>query len=114
MCLLQRYDGIERALEPEERPLDYLAEKLLNIIDTPTNYREQHLIEAIVTTPLFYYRAAGNQTTWIPGNETFRQFESRIGNVVIWQAWTPQLSSYDVKNWLYNNLLESGNVRHTA
>ena len=107
MRLLKHYDGIERAL-------DYLAEKLLNIIDTPTNYREQHFIEAIVTMPLFYYRAAGNQTTWIPDNETFRQFESRIGNVVIWQAWTPKLSSNDIKNWLYTNLLESGNVRHTA
>jgi len=114
MRLLQHYEGIERALEPEEQPLDYLAEKLLTIIDAPLTYREQHLIDAIAAMPLFYYRAAGNQTLWIPGNETFQQFESRISSVAIWQAWTPQLSKNEVTSWLYANLPESSNVRHTA
>jgi len=114
MRLLQHYEGIERALEPEEHSLDYLAEKLINIVDTPPTYREQHLIDAIAIMPLFYYRAAGNKTLWIPGNETFRQFENRVGTVAIWQARTPQLSKNEVTSWLYANLPESGHVRHTA
>lgn len=114
MRLLQHYEGIERALEPEEQPLDYLAERLPNIINAPTTYREQHLIDAIATMPLFYYRTAGNKTLWIPGNETFQQFESRVGTVVIWQAWTPQLSTNEVTSLLYANLLEPEHVRHTA
>jgi len=114
MRLLQHYEGIECALEPEEQPLDYLAEKLLTIIDAPSTYREQHLIDAIATMPLFYYRAAGNQTLWMPGNEAFQQFERRVGTVTIWQAWTPQLSKNEVTSWLYANLLESNHVRHTA
>ncbi len=114
MRLLQQYEGIECALEPEEQPLDYLAEKLLNIIDAPPTYREQHLIDAIAAMPLFYYRAAGNKTLWIPGNETFQQFERRVDAVSIWQAWTPQLSRNEVTSWLYANLLESDHVRHTA
>jgi len=114
MRLLQHYEGIERALEPEEQPLDYLAERLLNIIDAPPTYREQHFIDAIATMPLFYYRAAGNQMLWIPENETFQEFERRVGTVAIWQAWTPQLSNNEVTSWLYANLLESDHVRHTA
>ncbi len=114
MRLLQHYEGIERALEPEEQPLDYLAERLPNIIDAPTTYREQHFIDAIATMPLFYYRTAENKTLWIPGNETFRQFERRVGTVVIWQVWTPQLSRNEVTSWLYVNLPESSHVRHTA
>lgn len=114
MRLLQHYEGIERALEPEEQPLDYLTERLRDIVDAPPNYHEQHFIDAIATMPLFYYRAAGNQTLWIPGNETFQQFESRVGMVSIWQAWTPQLSKNEVTIWLYANLPESSHVRHTA
>ena len=114
MHLLQPYKGFERALEPEEQPFDYLAEKILNFIDTPPTYREQHLIDAIATMLLFYYRAAGNKTRWIPGNETFQQFESRVDTVTIWQAWTPQLSKNEVTSWLYSNLPESSRVRHTA
>ncbi len=114
MRLLQRYAGIERALEPEEQPLDYLSKKLLNIIDAPPTYREEHFIDAIATMPLFYYKAAGNKMLWIPGNEAFQQFERRVGTVVIWQAWTPQLSKKEVTSLLYANLLESDHVRHTA
>jgi len=114
MRLLQHYEGIERALEPEEQPLDYLADKLVSIVDATPTYREQYFIDAITTMPLFYYRAAGNQTLWIPGNEAFQQFESRVDKVVIWQVWTPQLSKNEVTSWLYANLLESDHVRHTA
>jgi len=114
MRLLQHYKGIERALEPEEQPLDYLAKELLNITDTRSTYREQHFIDAIATMPLFYYRVAGNQTLWTPESETFQQFENRIGTVAIWQAWTPQLSKNEVTSWLYANLLEQNHVRHTA
>ncbi len=114
MRLLQHYEGIERALEPEEQPLDYLAERLLNIINAPPTYREQHLINAIATMPLFYYRAAEKKTLWLPGKETFQQFENRVGTVVIWQAWTPQLSKNEVTSLLYANLLEPEHVRHTA
>lgn len=114
MHLLQHYEGIERALEPEEQPLDYLAEKLLNVIDAPPTYREQLFIDAIATMPLFYYRAAGNQTLWLPENEIFQEFERRVGTVAIWQAWTPQLSKNEVTSWLYANLLEPDHVRHTA
>ncbi len=114
MRLLQHYEGIERALEQEEQPLDYLADKLLNIVDAPLTYREQHFINATATMPLFYYRTAGNKTLWIPGNETFQQFENRVGTVVIWQAWTPQLSKNEVTSLLYANLLEPEHVRHTA
>lgn len=114
MRLLQHYEGIERALEPEEQPLDYLAEKLLNIINAPPTYREQHLVDVIASMPLFYYRAAGEKTLWIPENEAFQQFENRVGTVTIWQAWTPQLSKKEVTSWLYANLPESSHVRHTA
>lgn len=114
MRLLQHYEGIERALEPEEQPLDYIAEELLNISDTRSTYREQYFIDVIATMPLFYYHVAGNQTLWLPGNETFQEFESRVGTVAIWQAWTPQLSKNEVTRWLYANLPESRHVRHTA
>jgi len=114
MRLLQHYEGIERALDPEEQPLDYLAKKLPSIIGAPSTYREQHLIDAIATMPLFYYRAAGNQMRWTPGNETFQQFESRVCTVTIWQAWTPQLSINEVSSCLYSNLPEPSRVRHTA
>ena len=114
MRLLQHYEGIERALEPEEQPLDYLTKKLPNIINAASTHREQYLIDAVATMPLFYYRAAGNKTLWIPGNETFQRFENRVGTVAIWQAWTPQPSKNEVTSWLYANLPESSHVRHTA
>jgi len=118
MRLLQQYEGIERALEPEERPLDYLAEKLTqvtaHVLDRPAVDRERQFIGAVANMPLFYYRAAGNGTSWHPNNETFRQFESRVDTVIIWQTWTPQLSEGEVKHWLYSHLPDCGNARHTA
>ena len=114
MCLLYHYEGIERALAPEERPLDYLAEKLVRLIDAPAIDREARFTETVAAMPLFYYRAGGKQTLWIPDNETFRQFEQRIGTVTIWQAWQPQLSESEVTQWLHTHLPESGNARHTA
>ena len=114
MCLLHHYEGIERALAPEERPLDYLADALVHLIDTPAADQEDRLIDAVATMPLFYYRAGGKQTLWIPGNETFRQFERRIGRVTVWQAWQPQLSESEVKQWLHAHLPVPGDARHTA
>ena len=114
MFLLHHYEGIERAMEPEEQPLNYLAEKLKPINNTPMAEREQFFFDAVAAMPLLYYRAAGNGISWKPGNETFHQFECRVGTVSIWQEWTPHLSKNEVKNWLYANLPESSNARATA
>ncbi len=110
MYLLHHYEGIECALAPEERPLDYLAEKLIHLIDTPAADREVRFTETVATMPLFYYRAGGKQTLWVPSEETFRQFEQRT----IWQAWQPQLSESEEKQWLHAHLPESGDARYTA
>ena len=114
MILLPHYEGIERALEPEEMPLNYLAEQLEQIGDTPMADRERLFFNVVATMPLFYYRVAGNGKSWNPENETFRQFEHRTGTVSIWQEWTPHLSKCEVKNWLYANLPISGDAWATA
>ena len=114
MILLQHYEGIERALEPEEQPLNYLAHQLKQIDETPMADRERLFFDAVATMPLFYYRAASNGISWRPGDESFRQFECRVGTVVIWQEWTPHLSRNEVINWLHANLPVSGDARITA
>lgn len=114
MQLLQHYEGIERALEPEENPLNYLAEQLGQISDTQLAERERLFFDVVTTMPLFYYRVAGSSHSWNPGNETFQQFECRVGTLSIWQEWTPHPSRNEVKNWLYANLAESGHARVTA
>ena len=108
MILLQHYEGIERALEPEEQPHNYLAHKLMSIGETPMTDRERLFFDIVATMPLFYYRAAGDGLSWTPLSETFREFECRVdGTVCIWQEWTPHLSKNDVINWLYENLAVS-------
>ena len=64
MILLPHYEGIERALEPEEMPLNYLAEQLEQIGDTPMADRERLFFNVVATMPLFYYRVAGNGKSW--------------------------------------------------
>ena len=115
MILLQHYEGIERALEPEEQPLNYLAHKLKQISKTPMTDRERLFFDIVSTMPLFYYRAAGDGIPWTPVSETFHEFECRVeGTVFIWQEWTPHLSKNDVINWLYENLVISGDAWITA
>ena len=114
MILLHHYDGIDRAMEPDEQPLNYLAEKLKQMNTIPIADREQLFFDVVATMPLLYYRAAGSGISWKPGNETFHQFECRVSTVSIWQEWTPHLSRNEVKNWLYANLPVSSNARATA
>ncbi|MCG8074294.1 MAG: hypothetical protein N0C86_20170, partial [Candidatus Thiodiazotropha taylori] len=70
MFLLRHYEGIERAMEPEEQPLNYLAEKLKQINTTPMADREQFFFDVVATMPLFYYRAATKGKSWNPKSES--------------------------------------------
>ena len=114
MILLQRYEGIERALEPEEHPLHYIAARLEEIDGTHIAYRERMFLDAVTSMPLFYYRVVANREFWNPREEIFQQFECRVNAVMIWQDWTPMYSAQDVKHWLYTNLQVSHHARATA
>ena len=114
MMMLRNYDGIERALEPAEQPLNYLAGKLEQLHNIPSGDRERLFFDAVASMPLLYYRVAGDGKYWNPENETFYQFECRVAAVSIWQAWTPLLSRSEVKHWLYANLPVSRDAWSTA
>ena len=114
MQFLHRYEGIERALEPEQLPLDYLGQRLICLTNQQLNNREQAFFNAVASLPLLYYRVSGKTACWHPGNETFQQFEKRMGTVSIWQAWTPQLPKHEIVKWMHANLAESHHVWHTA
>lgn len=114
MQLLHQYEGIERALEPDQWPLNYLGNQLESISVIPANERERCFFEAVASLPLLYYRVSGKGAFWHPGNETFRAFEKRMGAVSIWQEWTPLIPKQEIVRWLYANLPESNHARHTA
>ena len=114
MQFLHQYEGIERALEPEQLPLNYLGEKLRCITASNINDKEQRFFNIVASLPLLYYRVSGKTACWHPEKETFLQFEQRIGAVSIWQAWTPQISKQDIVKWMHTNLAESHHVWHTA
>ena len=114
MQLLHRYKGIERALEPEELPLTYLDDRFVRLSKQPINTRESLFFDAIASLPLLFYRVSSNHSNWHPGNETFSEFEKRVGNVVIWQAWTPLIAKQDIVKWMHANLAESHHVWHSA
>lgn len=114
MQLLHQFEGIERALEPDQLPLDFLGNKLNSIIDIPVSERERYFFDSVASLPLLYYRTSGRGVCWHPGNETFRQFEDRVGAVSIWQEWTPLISKPDIVRWLYTNLPDARYARHSA
>ena len=114
MQLLYRYDGIERALEPEQLPLRYLEQQLIHIDRRPFNHREPRLFEALASMPMLYFRASSTSSNWHPVNESFLTFEKRVGKVVIWQSWTPQLTKHDIVKWMHTNQVESHHVWHSA
>jgi len=114
MMMLRNYEGIERALEPAEQPLNYLAEKLEPLHNSPVEDRERLFFDAVASMPILYCRVAGDGKYWNPENETFHQFECRVGTISIWQAWTPLLSRSEVKHWLYANLPVSRDAWSTA
>lgn len=114
MQLLHRYDGIERAMEPGQIPLDYLGDKLTRIAGGNIQDKERMFFQITVAQPLFYYRMASDSDLWNPVQETFKQFENRVVVAHIWQGWTPLLSEREIKNWLYAYLEVSANVRVTA
>ncbi len=114
MQLLHRYEGIERALEPEQLPLLYLDERLSRISQQPLKNREQVFFDVVTSLSLLYYRASSKISNWHPWNKTFLEFERRFGTVFIWQAWTPQVSKQDIVKWMLANLVESHHVWHSA
>ncbi len=114
MQLLYRYDGIERALELEQLPLPYLEQQLIHIDRRPFNHREPRLFEALASMPMLYFRASSTSSNWHPVNESFLTFEKRVGKVVIWQAWTPQITRHDIVKWMHTNQVESNHVWHSA
>lgn|GEM_PF-6477318 len=114
MQLLHQFEGIERAFEPDQLPLDFLGDQLKRIINIPFSEREQYFFEVAASLPLLYYRVSGRGTCWHPSNETFRQFEHRVGTVSIWQEWTPLISKPDIVRWLYTNLPDARYARHSA
>jgi len=114
MQLLYRYEGIERALEPEQLPLTYLNDKFKRLSEQPFNSREVLFFDAVASLPLLFYRASSKRANWYPGNETFQTFEKRVGTAVIWQAWTPQINRQDIVKWMHGHLTESHHVWHSA
>lgn len=114
MQFLRRYEGIERALEPEQLPLNYLSESLKNIDTSNPKEKEPLFFNAVASLPLLYYRVSGQGTCWHPGNETLLQFEQRVGTISIWQDWAPQLSKQYIVKWMRTKLSETQHVRHPA
>ena len=111
MILLDHYDGIERALEPSEHPLKYLAGVFNQLRDTPMVDRERGFFDAVASMPLLYYRIAGDGRSWKPRTETLQQFEQHVSNVVIWQEWTPLFSRNEIINWLNVSLPVNSDVK---
>ena len=114
MQLLHQFEGIERALEPDNLPLDFLGSKFKPILNIQSCERDRYFFESVSSLPLLYYRVSGRGICWHPGNETFHQFEHRVGAVSIWQEWTPLISKPDIVRWLYANLPDTRHARYSA
>ncbi|MCG7988473.1 MAG: hypothetical protein ABW157_15295 [Candidatus Thiodiazotropha sp. LLP2] len=114
MQLLYRYEGMERALEPEQLPLPYLEQALAQIDRKPFSHREQLFFDALASLPILFFRASSMSSNWHPGHEPFLTFEKRVGKAVIWQAWTPQLTKQDIVKWMHTTQIESHHVWHSA
>ena len=104
MIVLHQYEGIERALEPEEHPTEYLSNTLGELQNIPVGNREEAFFDILSTMPLLYYRVAGDGQSWHPKLETLQQFEQRLSKITIWQTWTPSFTRDEIMHWPNANL----------